>query len=337
MVLKFPSGSVSVSLRDLQSNRQSQSTCGICDKPWVIESHGCIKSQLHVLHPCQHLIGSGCWISVPDEQKHKCPKCKVEIRRDEKVRVHPAVQRFATASQDSDDDDDVSDGQDSDAERFALAKELEDSQAQDIIVENKMKDGLNDDDVRVIMYYMNLCARLNEVKGFLKTLLARTKTLTPTHRERLVLFLANTQKNIQDSKHRKIEVALSAFNISGGTNFTMNDLRKILWSAEAWIKGHFATILEENDTTNNDASSLRQLEKKLAAVEAELKGLRDRQSRESAQRLKGQIKLAIEEIKKNVEEEVLRVRANADKEVAKARKKALEDIEKLQSHGRVMK
>ena len=269
---------------------------------------------------------------MPDEQKHNCPKCKVEIQCDEKVRVYQAVQRFATASQDSDDDDE-SDGQDSDAERFVLAKEIQDSQAQDIIVENKMKDGLNDADVRVIMYYMNLRARLNEVKGCLKTLLARTKTLTPTHRERLVLFLANTPQNTQDSRHQKIEVALSAFNISGGTNFTMNDLRKILCSAETWVREHFATILEENI----DASSLRQLEKKLAAVEAELKSLKDRQSRDSAQRLKGQIKLAIEEIKKNVEEEVVRIRVNADKEVAKARKKALEDIEKLQSHGMVMK
>lgn len=292
-------------------------------------------SQLHVLHPCQHLVGSGCWITVPDEQKDKCPKCKVDIRCDEKVRVHSAVQRFAPASQDSGVHDSY--GQDSDVESSALAKEMKDSQAQDTIVEKKMKDGLNNADVGAIMYYLNLRARLYESKWSLNMLLAPTKALTPTHRERLVLFLVNTPQKPQDSKHQKIEIALSAFNISGGTNFTMNDLRKRLCSAEMWIKRHFATILEEDDKANNDASSLQKLEKKLADVEAELKKLKDRQSRDNAQRLKGEIKLAIEEIEKKVEEEVVNVRTKADKEVLQARIKASEEIEKLQSHARGMK
>ena len=102
MVLKFPSGKDSVSIRDLQDSQQSQSTCGICDKPWVIESYGCIMRQLHVLHPCQHLVGAGCWSSVPDQHKDKCPVCKVGIRCDENVRVHLTVKKLISASRDSD-------------------------------------------------------------------------------------------------------------------------------------------------------------------------------------------------------------------------------------------
>ena len=293
--------------------------------------------QLYVLHPCQHLVGSGCWSSVPDEIKDKCPVCKVEIQCDEKVRVHSEVVRGGTASPSLS-------GQDS-ALQVSVSTER---QAQNFMVGNKKEDGLKDVDIRAIMYYMNLRARLHEVKGFLSTLLAQTKTPTPTHRERLIIFLANTPLSIQDSKHQKIEVALSAFNISGGTNFTMNDLRKALSSAEQWVKGHFSAILVENAEVNKDASKLRQLEQELAKAEGDLKELKDRLSQESAQRLKDEIELAIKEIGQRADEQVLGIRALADADISwirakaneeteKTRAKAKEEIEKLQSHGVVLK
>ncbi len=183
-----------------------------------------------MFHPCQHLVGSGCWNSVPDEIKDKCPVCKVEIQCDEKVRVQSAVVNGGPASLNLNGQDSVL--QLSFAEAFALAKVSTDRQAQSFIVGKETEHGLKDLDIRAIMYYMNLRARLHQVKGSLSMLLAQTKTLTPTHRERLIVFLANTPQSIQDSKHQKIEIALSAFNISGGTNFTMNDLTKALSSAE---------------------------------------------------------------------------------------------------------
>ena len=36
---------------------------------------------------CQHLVGSGCWGSVPNEQKGKCPVCNVKIQCQETVNV----------------------------------------------------------------------------------------------------------------------------------------------------------------------------------------------------------------------------------------------------------
>lgn len=316
MVIKFPSGHVSINIRELRSNPYSQLTCGVCDKPWIIGSDGCIKKQLHVLHPCQHLVGSGCWSSLPDEHKDKCPVCKVGIRCNEKVRVHSHAVHVVPASQDSV------------AKSSGLEKEKPLGQAQHVIVENaenKMKVGLNDVDVRAIMYYMNLRARLDAVKDNLCTLSASIKTLTPTHRERLVLFLANTPQNNQDSMQRKVEVALSAFNISGGTSFTMNDLRKILSSAEEWIKKHFAAILKDNEQASREASSVRILEKRLADVEAELKELKDRQSRESGQQLRDEIQLATEEIIKKANEELAKVFAKAEKEVVEICAKAKEE------------
>lgn len=211
------------------------------------------------------------------------------------------------------------------------------SQAEETAEEKKMREGLHDVDVRAIMYYMNLRARLDTTKGSLGTLLASTKTLTPAHRDRLVLFLANSPQSLHDSAHRKVEVALMAFNISGGTNFTMNDLRKILSSAEYWVKNHFAAILDESEAANADASSLRKLENKLAKLEAKIRDLKDRQSRENAQRLEGNIKLACQEIGKKADEEAARILAKAREEAAKILAKAKEDNAKLHSHGKVMR
>ena len=334
MVLKFPSGMVSVSIRDLCQTPHTQSTCGICNKPWFINSHGCIGGQLHVLHPCQHLVGSRCWYNVPDEHQEKCPVCKVEVGCDERVRVHSAIAMFAPASQ-------TLNGQDPDSQVPFFSgpgsgEIQKDSQAEEVAVDKKMREGLNDVDVRAIMYYMNLRARLDTTKGSLGTLLASTKTLTPAHRDRLVLFLANSPQSHQDNAHRRVEVALSAFNISGGTNFTMNDLRKILSSAEDWIQRHFAAIFDESSAANEDASSLRELEEELAEVQAGIRDLKDRQSRESAQRLEGNIKLACQEIGKKADEDAAKVLAMARKEAAKILATARKESAKLHNHRKVI-
>lgn len=79
-----------------------------------------------------------------------------------------------------------------------------------------------------------------------------------------------------------------------------------------------------------------------------LSKLKDRQSKNSAQRLEAEIKLATEEIEKKAEKEVAMIRAKAsveaaeiyskaDGEVAKARAKAKEDVQKLEKHGRLVK
>lgn len=327
MVLKFPSGKVSISYGDLQSNQQSQSTCGVCNKPWVIESDGCIRGQLHVLHPCQHLVGSGCWSSVPDEHIHKCPVCKVEVQSDERVEVHSA-------------------SRESEVDVHAQAKRY-DIRAQVLIVENKMKEGLSDADLNRMIYYMHVRAFPESITRDLASFLAATTALTSTHRERLVLFLANTTPHKHESKQRKVEIVLSAFNISRGTNFTIDDLRLALSSAEWWIKLPFSAILENNEKATKKASAVQNLEKTLADVEAEYKELKVRQSRENAQRLDGEIELAIEEIARKADEDIAQVNAGADEEIAGIRADASERVErallraerdtaKLQSHGEAM-
>lgn len=323
MVLKFPSGKVSISYRDLQSNHHSQSSaCGVCNKPWLIRSDGCIENQLHVLHPCQHLVGSGCWTSVPDEHKYKCPVCKVEILRDEKVGVHSAVKTSTPASQDTV------------PKTSGWEEEMEGGKAQDMLAWKKIEEGLNDIDVRAIMYYMNLRALLDSVKGSLSTLLASTKCLTPTHRERLVLFLTHAPQTNEDSRQRKVEIALSAFNISGGTNFTINDLRTTLSSAEGWIKKHFAAILENNEKADNEDSAIRDLEKEIADMEVELEELKCRPYRESAQRLKEEIRMAAAEIVRKAEKEPVKIEFYEDR--VKTLIKAKKEKATLQSHGKAI-
>ena len=58
---------------------------------------GALWIRYFVLHPCQHLVGSGCWSKVPDEQKEECPVCEVKILGNESVRVHNTVARYDLA------------------------------------------------------------------------------------------------------------------------------------------------------------------------------------------------------------------------------------------------
>lgn len=123
----------------------------------------------------------------------------------------------------------------------------------------------------------------------------------------------------------RFRVALQAFNISGETEFTLDDLRKTLSSAEDWVKKHFAAILEDKDTS---ATAIQRLEARLADVETELKELKDRQSRESALQLETEIALAVADIEKKAEEDVVKIRTKAEekasKEYAYAEKRAVE-------------
>lgn len=135
-----------------------------------------------------------------------------------------------------------------------------------------MKEGLSYDDIRVIGYYLGLCAQLDEVRKRLNTVLTSTKSLTPAHRERLVSFLTSTPQTNQDNKTRKAQVALLAFNISGGTSFSLNDLGKTLCSAGEWISKEFAAVLEGNGKSNNKTPATQKLEKKKPAnLESALK------------------------------------------------------------------
>lgn len=285
MVLKFPSGRVSVSHEELQNRQHDQLSCGICNKPWVIKSDECIMHELHVLHPCQHLIGSGCGRTMPENQKDKCPVCKIVIQCNEIVRVHRAVARYAPAhgavtrsapahgpvaryasvyepiaryapaSPDSYTGSSTSvetiigDKVQQGSTKNGMKERTETNEAQAIIVKSKMKEGLNNYDIRTIMCYKTLHAHPETFTGKLSTLLAATKPLTPTHGERLVLFLTNIPQNSQYSNQQRIRIALSAFNICRGTNFTMNNLQtslSSLSSAEYWIKYHFAAVLDDD-------------------------------------------------------------------------------------------
>ena len=87
MTLKFPSGRVSITARELGHINYRQPSCAICDKRWIIASCGCINGRILVLHPCQHLVGSGCWSTVPNGQRDRCPVCKVGIQCEEGIGV----------------------------------------------------------------------------------------------------------------------------------------------------------------------------------------------------------------------------------------------------------
>ena len=335
MVLKFPSGRASVSIRELQKQQQTQKGCGICDELWVVVDHECIGNQLRVFHPCQHIVGSQCWSSVPDKKKGRCPVCKVKIRCDEKIDVHAKVDRCAPTSSNS---------RSQEPEKFliltqdpplrAQALELEDGkengQEKDIIMAGKEKEGLDDVDAEAFMYFMNLQARLHYIKDGLGLLQAETKTLTPIRRDRLIRFLANVPQTYQGRKKPKIDVAMFS---SGGKYFTMDDLRKTLSSAEELIKENFAAVRDGKGRASKDAVSLRKLEMKLADVQAEIEELKDLQSRESARLREVE---AIRWFTEKAEEEVLGIRAEADDKVLKIRAKASAEIAKLQSNGNVV-
>ena len=329
MHLKFPSGFGSISFQLLRY-QLSQPSCGICCKLWVFQTSGCLENELQILHPCQHFVGSGCWSRVPDELKDKCPVCNVKIECNEKVHVSYSNKRSGAQ------------------EIQVEGKEKVDGQSEAYIVYMKMKEGLNRTDVGTIMYYMNLRARLHTLEMDLGILLAPNTALSPAHRERLVLFLANTPSNDQEPSRRKIEVALSAFNIIRGTKFSLNDLKLALSSADRWIRIHFAAIFEDEEKLGKKASDVRCLEKRLAEAKVELQELKDRQARdnarESTQRLEAEIKQATDVIEKKAEIKVGELRAEIEKVVAEMYTsledniqdiltKAKEDIAKLQSHG----
>ena len=342
---KFPSGLSSVSLQLLQRYQPSQPSCGICGKLWVFR----FEDHLQILHPCQHFVGSNCWSWVPEEQKDKCPVCNVKIECNEEVHISYSNVVSAPLSLAS-----ITPTPSTAMAKGPRVREVEaegrgkvNGQSEAYKVYMKMKEGLNTTDVGTIMYYMNLRARLQILEIDLATLLAPNTALSPAHRERLVLFLTNTPSNDQEPLRRKIELALFAFNIIRGTNFSLNDLKLALSSADRWIKEHFAAILEDEEKIQKKYSDVRRLEKGLADAKAELEELKNRQarddSRESARRLEAEIKQATELIGKKAETDVGELRAGVEKVVAElytnledniqnVRTRAKEDIAKLQGH-----
>ncbi len=275
---------------------------------------------------------------MPDELKDRCPVCKVQVQSNEDVRVVSST----GASVPSIRDFVVDTSMDVQTQLIAvvntLKMEVEANWNHTIAVQKKMEEGLNLVDVRAIMYYMNLRARLDSVKDKLENFLASTPTITPRHRQGLVFFLINTPQTPHDSQQLRVQVALSAFNITAGTNFTLNDLRKILPSAEDWIKIRFNTIFNDNNQATTDASIKYNLRDKLANASAEIKELKDRRCREGA------VKKAIEEIESKAEHEISLISADAADIVAniyanleaqsfRIRAKAKEDAAKIRSQG----
>ena len=338
MIPKFPSGRESITFHELRMISKSQQSCGICKKPWIIGSDGCIRHNIHVFHPCQHFVGSGCWSDVPDEMKDRCPVCKVEVQSNEDVRVTSSI----GASDPLNRDLVVDTSMDIEAQLSAvvntLKMEVEANWNHTIAVKKKMEEGLNLVDIRAIMYYMNLRARLHAVEDNLENFLASTTAITPRHRQGLVFFLKTTPQTAHDSDLRKIQVALSAFNIAAGTSFTINDLRKTLPSAEDWVKSHFDAILSDPEKAATDTLTKQDWEDKLAYAKAEIEELKNRQRREGA------VKKAIEEIESKAELDILKIRVAAEEIVAniyanleaqtfKIGAKAKEDAAKIESQG----
>ena len=349
MVLNFPSGRASVSIRELQKHQRTQKGCGVCDEIWAVDDE-CFGNQVHVFHPCQHVVGSHCWSSVADEQKGRCPVCRVEIRCVEKIGVHTTVERCAPSSPNSW-------GQE--PEKFLIltqdsylrAPQLEDENnyQDDTIMAGKKQD--TDVEVDAFWCFVDLRARIDYIKGGLGLLQGSSSTLTPRRWDRLTRFSADTAHAKNGSKRQKIDVAMFS---SGGTDSTMNDLRETLSSAEEWTEEDVAAVLDGKRIANKDAMSLRKLVKKLTDVQAEIQELKDLESREIARRQEAEfeewknhdsrenaryrdakIKMDIREVNTKADEEVLRIRAEADDKVEKVRARASAEIAKLQSHGKV--
>ena len=356
-MLRFPSGRASVSIRELQKQQQTQKGCGICEELWVGFNHECLGNRLHVFHPCQHVVGSRCWTSVADEQKGKCPVCKIEVRCVERISVHAIVDRCAPASSNSR-------GQEpesfliltQDPPLRAREREVEDGKEdgreEGDTMAGEKKEGLDDVDVDYFRSYMDLRARVDYVKDGLDLLQASTETLTTIRWHRMRRFIADAAHNKNGCKRQRIDTAMFS---SGGTYFTMNDLRETLSSAEEWIKDNSEAINDGRGIANKDAVLLRELEKKLADVQAEIKELKDLESREISRRRDAEFeewkkyesrerarrreaitKQAIREITKKADEAVVTIRAEADDKVEKVRAKASAEIAKAQSHGKVV-
>ena len=234
MVLKFPAGKASVTIRDLQNHQRSQPACIICDKGWHWSSH-CISTHLCVLHPCQHLVGSGCWKMVPEKHKDKCPLCKVEIGHIERVLVERVL---------------VLRGHDMDDLKFheKMWEEIDFGLETEMSVKEKMKEGLNPADVATMLYFVNLCdSGLDMDKERVGIFLTSgTEALTELHLPRLISSLRMPQCK-DDRNERQLAVALHAFNNWRGTNFSLADLGKAVSKLKDLTETlEVARILKEN-------------------------------------------------------------------------------------------
>lgn len=174
---------------------------------------------------------------MPEEQKGRCPVCKVKIECTETVRILT--------------------GYDMAGAEFhkKMREELDIGLEEEMSVKEKMEEGLNALDVATILYFVNLCDSLDidtERIGIFFT--SGTQALTEMHLDRLVFFLTHMSQYQDDSTERKIAIALHAFNSYRGTNFGLGDLKMAVCSPT-----DLAKIL-------HIAESLKQLVKKLPRV-----------------------------------------------------------------------
>lgn len=310
---------------------------------------------------------------MEDEQKGKCPVCTVEIRCDEKIGVRTIVDRCAPATPNA---------RRQEPEKFLLLTQgsclrgqavvvedwEENDHEEDIIIEGGKKDDNYDVELDAGLRFVDLSVGIGYIKEGLGMLQDSSSTLTPVPWNRSRRFFTDTAHIKEGSKRRKIDIATFS---SGGTEFTMNNLRQTLSSAEDWTMEDVAAVLGGKQVANKDSMSLRKLEKKLADIQAEieerksekkiadiraeieeLKDLesceiarreeaefekwKNHESRENARYWEASIKIeCIREINKKADEEVLRIRAEAEDEVERVRARASAEIAKLHSHRKV--
>ena len=214
---KFPSGMVTVTIRDLQKHQRSQPSCNICHKRWSWESHACISDNLCVLHPCQHLVGSGCWKTVPEEQKDKCPECNIMIEFNETVRV---VRKYEEASLES---------------NKRVKDETDTSQNQELSMKSSknQKQALNPHDVAMILYLINLRESMDFSKETISIFVpSKTEAVPELHLGCLIFYLTHTGPYNEQSAGQKLVTGLRNFNMRNGTSFSLVDLRKAVSSPE---------------------------------------------------------------------------------------------------------
>ena len=145
--------------------------------------------------------------------------------------------------------------------------DVEGGEERDFAMAGGMKEDTDNVDVDTFGCFIDLYACVNYIRDGLDLLQASSNTLTPIRWDRLTSFVAIIAHAKKGSKRQKIDVAMFS---SGGSKFTMNDLGETLSSAEEWIKKNFNAIHDGRETANKDAVFLRELNRKLADVQAEI-------------------------------------------------------------------
>ena len=215
MVLKFPSGRVSVTFQELRKHQVSQPACIICDKRWHWHSHACFREYICILHPCQHLVGSGCWETVPEERKDRCPVCKVKIGCKESVRVSWAHGKVDVESDKK------------------TEEEIEIDRKKEMRMKERRKNGPSPQNVAMILYFVNLRDSWDVSKERIEYCPARgTQALTELCLDRLIFFLRHLGQYKDNWTAQKIGRELRVFNRRHATKYSLVDLGLVVSSPE---------------------------------------------------------------------------------------------------------